>query len=94
MAGPRTLCNACGLVYAKLVCGLICIIPASTLTPFFDRVQIKRRGREARVARDGPNSGAVAEIGDDALSGEDGGSDDDEDDDGDDPFSGEESHDA
>jgi len=70
--GPRTLCNACGLVYAKL---------------------IKRRGREARVARDGPNDGVGADIGDDGLSGEDGGSDD-EDDDDEEPFSGEESHDA
>ncbi|KAF9649197.1 hypothetical protein BDM02DRAFT_3186495 [Thelephora ganbajun] len=68
--GPRTLCNACGLVYAKL---------------------IKRRGREARVARDGPNGGTGAEIGDDGLSGDDGGSDDD-DDDGEETFSGEESH--
>jgi hypothetical protein len=69
--GPRTLCNACGLVYAKL---------------------IKRRGREARIARDGPNSGAGAETGDDGLSGDDGGSDDDDDDDGEETFSGEESH--
>jgi len=71
--GPRTLCNACGLVYAKL---------------------IKRRGRDARVARDGPKSNTGAEAGDDGLSGEDGGSDEDEDDDGEETFSGEESHGA
>lgn len=69
--GPRTLCNACGLVYAKL---------------------IKRRGREARNARDGPSDATGADIGDDAMSGDDGASEDDDDDDGED--SGEESHDA
>ena len=68
-------------------------VPRITLTSFLDRLQIKRRGREARVARDGPNSGVGAETGEDALSGEDGGSDDD-DDDGEDPFSGDESHGA
>lgn len=62
-----------------------------TLMPFFDRLQIKRRGREARVARDGPNDGTGVDIGDD--SGEDGGSDD-EDDEDEEPFSGEESYGA
>lgn len=58
--------------------------------PFFACVQIKRRGRDARVSRDGTSGGAGAGTGDDVLSGDDGGSDD-EDDDGE-GFSGEESH--
>lgn len=86
------MCNACGLVYAKLVCGSISHTLRVTLTRIFDHVQIKRRGREARNARDGPNSGAGADTGDDAMSEDDGGSEDDEEDDGED--SGEESHGA
>ena len=64
----------------------------TNLMPLFHDLQIKRRGREARVARDGPSGGIGVDTGDDALSGDDGGSDDDDDDDGEDPFSGEESH--
>lgn len=64
----------------------------TSLTPLFYLLQIKRRGREARVARDGPSGGTGLDPGDDLLSGDDGGSDDDDDDDGEDPFSGEESH--
>ena len=60
-------------------------------TTFFACGQIKRRGRDARVTRDGTNGGTGADTGDDGLSGDDGGSDDDDDDE-EEPFSGEESH--
>jgi hypothetical protein len=67
-------------------------IPGITLTPSFD-AQIKRRGREARVARDDPSGGPGADPADEGPSGDDGGSDED-DYDGEEPFSGEESHGA
>lgn len=54
--GPRTLCNACGLVYAKLV---------RRLSPLLAEVvhkstQIKKRTREPGRSRGGQSSGKNA----------------------------------